>query len=967
MRLRLRADAGVQTDGAGNVLQWSDQSGMGNDAVQNNAGSRPVLIPAAMNGFPIVRFQNKQLLLSNVMAGATAGEVFVVLRAANTVAPGAPYFNGYSLWRFSAENAPAGSGGFFPDTGGNIIEDFGRSSLVTFVNPGSPIDQPVLYNVVSSATEWTARLNAVVAYTTSSNTVGFRSEPVLGASQGFYSSGFQGDIAEIIIYDHSLMESERRSVVGYLTKKYALLISLPTPPTTPTNFAGVALSSTKVALSWGGSSNQNYNVERSLDGITWQAIASLNGNTSYTDTGLIAATPYSYRVKAVNDGGDTGFVGPVTAVTLAAGEADEVSQTGMKLWLKPEDLVQSAAGLAQWVDRSGGGNDATQTTLANRPQVVAGIINGQPAARFDGSSSTLNLPYFMSGSTSAEMFVVLKGSTVPGSCLFSSIGQGGPTYYPNSTGQISDGFGSTSQYDFSVSGTDLTQPRLYNVSTAANTWTATLDGNVLYSATTNAVNLSNGGFTPLLGAARGGAYFSLSNFLTADVAEIIIYDHALAASERQSVAGYLTRKYALSVSPATAPTNFAGAALSSTKVALSWTGSSSQIYGLERSSDGITWQTIASLNGNTSYTDTGLTAAMSYSYRIKAFSYGGSTDYVGPITVTAIIAGETNDIPQTGMKLWLKPEDLVQSSGGLARWADQSGGGNDATQATLASRPQVVVGAINGEPVARFDGSSSHLNLPYFMSGCTSAEMFVVLKGATASGACLFSSIGQGGATFYPNSSGQISDGFGSIAQYNFSSSGLDLTQPHLYNVSAAASTWTANLDGNVLYLTTANSVNFNDGGFTPLIGAARGGAYFSLSNFFSGDVAEIIIYDHALTPPERESVNFYLNQKYKFSSKNFTDLSAFTFDSDGDGISNADEIARGTNAYSADTDGDGVPDGWEVTHGFDPLVRDSQLDPDGDGVSNLEEYLRGTDPQASDAIDPASPVKLRVFQPTVR
>lgn len=66
--------------------------------------------------------------------------------------------------------------------------------------------------------------------------------------------------------------------------------------------------------------------------------------------------------------------------------------------------------------------------------------------------------------------------------------------------------------------------------------------------------------------------------------------------------------------------------------------------------------------------------------------------------------------------------------------------------------------------------------------------------------------------------------------------------------------------------------------------------------------------------------------------------------DSDGDGLSDADEAARGTNPNSNDSDGDGVFDGYEVSVGLDPTKPDT----DGDGISDYDEV-------ASETVDPGS------------
>lgn len=69
--------------------------------------------------------------------------------------------------------------------------------------------------------------------------------------------------------------------------------------------------------------------------------------------------------------------------------------------------------------------------------------------------------------------------------------------------------------------------------------------------------------------------------------------------------------------------------------------------------------------------------------------------------------------------------------------------------------------------------------------------------------------------------------------------------------------------------------------------------------------------------------------------------------DTDGDGLTNLEEQAVGTNPLSADTDGDGLTDSQEVkTYRTDPLKADT----DGDGMADGREITNGTDPLVMDA-----------------
>ena len=67
--------------------------------------------------------------------------------------------------------------------------------------------------------------------------------------------------------------------------------------------------------------------------------------------------------------------------------------------------------------------------------------------------------------------------------------------------------------------------------------------------------------------------------------------------------------------------------------------------------------------------------------------------------------------------------------------------------------------------------------------------------------------------------------------------------------------------------------------------------------------------------------------------------------DNDGDGLSNEEELALGTDANNRDGDGDGIPDGWELFNGTSVTTNDAAADPDHDLASNWQEYWAATSP----------------------
>jgi RHS repeat-associated protein len=120
-----------------------------------------------------------------------------------------------------------------------------------------------------------------------------------------------------------------------------------------------------------------------------------------------------------------------------------------------------------------------------------------------------------------------------------------------------------------------------------------------------------------------------------------------------------------------------------------------------------------------------------------------------------------------------------------------------------------------------------------------------------------------------------------------------------------------------------------------------------------------------------------------------FPRVGRFT-DCDHDGVSDAFEIARGSNPFSADTDndglsdhdellvyftdprradteGDGMPDAWEIQYGLTPSANDAGLDSDLDGLSNVEEFLYSRTNASGYALSPraqfSTPTGLSDYQ----
>lgn len=226
--------------------------------------------------------------------------------------------------------------------------------------------------------------------------------------------------------------------------------------------------------------------------------------------------------------------------------------------------------------------------------------------------------------------------------------------------------------------------------------------------------------------------------------------------------------------------------------------------------------------------------------------------------VTAAYLTEFNPKQIAGLTFWLTPEAGVFKDAGVTaaantdtvqQWNDQSGNGYNLTQATAGKRPTLLTGIRNGKPVIRFDGVDDAIAA---VATTLPQPMTIFLVGKNTLG------------TFFD--SGDVSanrliidkNGGSSIWRFYASTNITGGTADTNYHVFTAV----ANGASSLLEVDTTQVASGNPGAssFTIInLGSLQGGVNVPLT----GDIAEILIYNSALSSTNRQLVKTYLNNRY--------------------------------------------------------------------------------------------------------
>jgi len=428
MALWLKADSLTGLTNNAPIGTWQDNSGWTNNATQSSSGSKPFYITNALNNLPIVRFSGGQALniavgLSSLMRSASQGEAVVLLKSTITNGSACGLWYVGNNWYSQV----------YPSTDGSIHETFGTTADPYNLGlPTQPLKQFNVYELSANNTNWSAWLNGQLFFRNTGNTYNFTpGGMVLGYD---WSGNFVGDIAEVMFFKRTLTGDERTLVNRYLNSKYGLV---PATLAAPTNLTATAISSNQISLRWSETLNgfaTQISIERSVStNGSYSVIAQLTSALSYVDTNLATGTTYYYRVRAINTTSWSDYSESAHATTLLSNTS--LPLDSLIVWLKADTgLMQGNTNIPvnYWMDQSGSGNDAIQSSSNNQPFWVPNAVNGLPAIRFDGTNDQLKLARYPA-TNNFTVFVVARTSLgarvdTENNSTSTSIGQTGEHY-----------------------------------------------------------------------------------------------------------------------------------------------------------------------------------------------------------------------------------------------------------------------------------------------------------------------------------------------------------------------------------------------------------------------------------------------------------------------------------------------------------------------------------------------------------
>ena len=401
--------------------------------------------------------------------------------------------------------------------------------------------------------------------------------------------------------------------------------TFPFPPAAPSGLAATALSSSSIRINWTDNANNEtgFKIERKTGaGGSYAQVATVGASaTTYTNSGLSAATTYFYRVRSTNLGGDSVF--SAEASTTTQGSADVLNGI-VGFWSFDENSGTTAA------DASGNNNIGT---LSNGPGWVSPGRVGTAALRFnDASLQSVSVASSASLNPTAGITLAawIYATNWNGNRRILQKGDGDDQYRLLAEG---------GQFKFHLNGVGTLTTAL----PAANAWVhvaATWNGStmILYfngvqQATTPAGGtLATTANTLRIGSKNGSG--ASGDYFLGLLDEVRIYNRGLSSSEVVTV---MNAGSGGPTAPA-APSGLAASVQATNRIRVSWTDNANNENGFaieRKTGSGGTYAQVATVGANvTVYTNTGLAANTQYYYRVRATNATGASVYSAEANAT---------------------------------------------------------------------------------------------------------------------------------------------------------------------------------------------------------------------------------------------------------------------------------------------------------------------------------------------
>jgi len=345
--------------------------------------------------------------------------------------------------------------------------------------------------------------------------------------------------------------------------------------------------------------------------------------------------------------------------------------------------------------------------------------------------------------------------------------------------------------------------------------------------------------------AIGGGEGVYNEDANVDVAEIIVFKHALSDSERQGVEAYLNSRYAVFTPTALPPVADIPSGIygSAQQVSLSSPTPGTTLY---YTTNGDTPD-----DTSTEYTGTPIDITTDTALKVIAYAPGYTPS---PVATFDYEIGATAALDTNGLQLWLRADKglTLNGDGSVYRWQDYSGNGHAAEQlGNPAKAPVVSTGVANGKPAILFDGSNDFM---------LTSDSFYLDNPSTVV------------LVYRAKSTGGLSLSSDRTNWYL----GLNSTQSMFHAGATVGSSAPATIDewqSSMAIQDGSNSYFFHNGrDYTRYPNRNRDagrlvlGGKFGYYNLPSNvEIAEILVYDRTLTVDERQDLEAYLSQQYNF------------------------------------------------------------------------------------------------------